>query len=221
MKLLCVVVFVLSFVIIAPAQTTQTVAQTQTASQVPADLTVLKFSWSEGAQAADLTGDIFAPFEERDRNVHDQVAADQAEADIRRARRAGTIVPSRDSIPNRPASPTAAPLPKFPKETAPQFVYHLKVKNNGTKTIKAVSWDYVFIDPDTQKELARHHFHSAAKIKPAQSKSIAEATPSAPTKIVTVRGLNSKDRHPFEERIVIKRLEYTDGSVWERPMPTP
>src|ERR671938_270079 len=29
-----------------------------------------------------------------------------------------------------------------------RYVYSLKIKNNGAKTIKAIEWEHVFLDPD-------------------------------------------------------------------------
>lgn len=101
-------------------------------------------------------------------------------------------------------------VPRFIKE----YEYSLTVRNAGTKTIRTLGWNYIFIDPDTEKEVTAHHFQSVVKITQGQKRTIIESSAAPPTKVVTASALSRDARHPFIEKIAIMCIGYTDGSVW-------
>lgn len=77
------------------------------------------------------------------------------------------------------------------------------VKNLGTKTTKAVEWEYIFFsDADDQKELKRYKFHNKIKIAPGETKFLSK---DVDDKAVSIR-----------QKAHIIRIEYTDNSVWQR-----
>jgi hypothetical protein len=95
-----------------------------------------------------------------------------------------------------------------------EYVYTLKLKNVGTKTIREVGWDYIFTDPTTQQELGRHHFQSEVKMAKGAQTTAVHSSPSPPTRVVTQSALKKNARNPFTERILITCLRYDGGSVW-------
>lgn len=105
-----------------------------------------------------------------------------------------------------------------PTPHAPKFIkvylYSLTIRNVGAKTIRILGWDYLFIDPDTDKRISAHHFQSVVKIKQGQKRSILEISISPPTKTVTASALGRGVRAPFNEKVVITCIGYADGSVW-------
>ncbi|HYP25878.1 MAG TPA: hypothetical protein VE262_04090 [Blastocatellia bacterium] len=94
------------------------------------------------------------------------------------------------------------------------YQYHATFKNTGTKTVKSITWNYIFTDPNTGKEAGRHTFISEKKIRPGKEVDLAEVSRRAPTLVVSA----DKD---FTQRAVIDRIEFTDGSVWNRPAEEP
>jgi hypothetical protein len=84
------------------------------------------------------------------------------------------------------------------------------------KTIKSIDWDYLSLDPTTQKEVARHPFTSDETIKPGKHKEISVLYLIPPVKLVNARMLNKKDL-PFTERVAVARIQYSDGSSWQHP----
>jgi hypothetical protein len=97
-----------------------------------------------------------------------------------------------------------------------QFVYQIRLQNSGDKVIKAVSWNYVFNDPETKKELSRHIFYNELILKPKQSKTIEAVSLKPPTNVISIETLtNGKD--PYQEIVEIKQIFYTDGSSWKLP----
>jgi hypothetical protein len=81
------------------------------------------------------------------------------------------------------------------------FYASLTVKNTGAKAIKNIRWDYVLTDPATQKEIKRHNFRGKKALKPGESLTLTEM----------VRPSGAK------RSVEIIRIEYADGSAWQRP----
>ncbi|MDQ3666364.1 MAG: hypothetical protein M3410_07165 [Acidobacteriota bacterium] len=101
------------------------------------------------------------------------------------------------------------------------FVYRMTLRNGGEKVVRAVEWDYIFIDGETQAEVARHHFYSETKVRPHQRKAVVEYSSSPPTRVITVRALSQPESNRFIEKVVIRRIAYGDGSVWVQPFLPP
>ena len=106
------------------------------------------------------------------------------------------------------------------RQTAPPrdgYRYTVKLRNNGARTIKSIDWDYVFIDQTSRAEVARHEFTSDETIKPGKSKEFSVLYLVPPVKTVSAKMLGGKKPLPYEERVVLVRIRYSDGSAWERP----
>jgi len=97
------------------------------------------------------------------------------------------------------------------------YRYIVTLRNDGEKTVKSIDWDYIFVDPMTQQEVARHQFTSDETIKPGKSKQFWVLYLIPPVKTVSARMLNKKDPMPFTEQVVVARVTYSDGSIWPHP----
>ena len=77
------------------------------------------------------------------------------------------------------------------------------VKNVGTKTVKAVTWDYVFYsDANRSHELRRAEFHSKETLAPGEMKFLSQQVrDSAPTPYGAVE---------------IQHVDFADGTSWDR-----
>jgi len=97
------------------------------------------------------------------------------------------------------------------------YRYKLTLQNDSVKTIKSIDWDYLFLDPITQQELAHHQFTSDETIKPGKRKEVSVLYLIPPTKTITVQTLNKKDPARVSEQVVVVRIQYSDGSFWQHP----
>lgn len=97
------------------------------------------------------------------------------------------------------------------------FVYKITLTNPTAKTIKTVDWDYVFLEGSNGNEIDRQQFTSDGSIGPGKTKELTVAVNRPPTKTISVAALNKEERDGLGERVVIMRIEYTDGSVWKQP----
>ncbi|MGA9995456.1 MAG: hypothetical protein WBP93_08585, partial [Pyrinomonadaceae bacterium] len=152
---------------------------------------ILKYSWSE----------------------YDLIAAQQIQAEVE------------DAMDPRPTrDPFGAPRRREPRTRSHPsneaqtkgYQYRVRIRNSSnTKTIKSIDWDYVFIDPNNPKEVSHHRFHSDKKIEPGKDEQITVSSTSPPVQVLNVKAID-KPGKPTEQILVIK-VEYTDGSTWERP----
>lgn len=96
------------------------------------------------------------------------------------------------------------------------FLYKASVRNTGAAAVKELDWDYVFTDAATGEELGRREFTSVAKIAPGKSRELSFTVPMPPTRKISAQALDRKEREGLTERVVLVRVLYEDGTVWER-----
>jgi hypothetical protein len=99
------------------------------------------------------------------------------------------------------------------KDANPEFVYRVTVRNEGTKTIRSIEWDYIFVDRETREEVGRRKFHNEQRVRSHNSKTLTEYSTSPPTKVISVKALSRPESERFIEKLVLKRVVYEDGSA--------
>lgn len=98
-----------------------------------------------------------------------------------------------------------------------EYVYEIRVANTGAKTIRALEWGYVLLDPVTGSEAGHTRFLHEAGIRPGKSKSLVGRSPSPPARVINVLQSGRETQGQFSERIVIHRIFYEDRTAWTRP----
>ncbi len=121
------------------------------------------------------------------------------------ATRAATAAQSAASVSNNSFPTTPARLPLF-------YVYSLKLRNDADKEIEAVAWDYLFLDPNTGAELARHQFLSYVKTEPLRTVTLQAQNRTPPIRILRAAN-NGKHTRPIE-RAEIQCVLFTNDTVW-------
>jgi hypothetical protein len=126
-----------------------------------------------------------------------------------------------DSLANQsttPRMPVPAPRPIEPaRSVTTTYVYKIKVKNNGSKTIKSVEWEYQFLNPQSLEVMGYRRITSDTTLSPGKTKKLAGRFTRQPAILVNASQLDKKYRDQFTERLIIHRIQYSDGSVWQRP----
>lgn len=187
--------------------TTSVAAQEASKSSAPSDLTVLEKSWRTEPVVSSANTNPLQPNED-----HMRVTRQQKE--FIRAR--DNELPNQTTEPSMPAAGTK-PIPPA-KDVYTLYVYKIKVKNSGAKTIKTIDWEYQFLDPNSQEQVEQRTFTSGLRLAPGKTKVIEQRLSRKPTQVVSADQLGQKLRDQFTERVVINRIVYTDGSVWQRPV---
>ncbi|MCM3869163.1 MAG: hypothetical protein ND895_00520 [Pyrinomonadaceae bacterium] len=185
-------------------------AQSAATSTGEPDLAIVKYSWMKDRLnwQGDPFGGTVENFDDIRRRMVDQRRMERARgegktgeaAKIEREMRSEQVLKAR--------------APKTPRYA---FSYSLSVRNTGEKTIKEFDWDYVFFDAVTGAELGRREFTAVEKISAGKTKQLTFLITSPPTQSISVHALNKDERAGLTEQVVIMRVLYDDGSVWQRP----
>jgi hypothetical protein len=172
---------------------------------------VVKFSWSK-ERIHPLPS--VASLASQDELIH-QSRREQQLAVARNAHDTGTKAKLETQISNHQNAKAEAQQTELPRDG---YRYKVTIRNESEKTIKSVDWDYLFIEPITKQELARHQFTSDETIKSGKSKELSVLYLIPPVKTVDVRSLRKKDSTPpFIEQVIVARVQFADGSVWQHP----
>jgi hypothetical protein len=187
--------------------------QATTAPQGPPDIAVVKFAWRK-ERVPGWEKNQFGPSFESYDAMRERVANERR---IQQARNAGNKA---EAVRREGAARMLedAKIPKGSKNAErPRdgYRYKLHIRNIGAKTIKLVDWDYVFLGTADGGEIARNQFTSKEKIKPGGEKELSVFTLSPPSRAVSASALSKNGQSPFNEKVVVVRVVYTDGSVWE------
>jgi hypothetical protein len=173
------------------------------------ELTVVKHSWSK--ERINWEGDPFGgtveTFDDLRRRRADERRVERAKgtgnigeaAKVERETRAEQVLKSRPPAPPRYA-----------------FLYKVSVQNTSTKTIKAIDWDYVF-SSGTSEDTTRLEFTSEEKIGPGKTKELSVTARKPPAQTISVYALDKSERQGLDGQVVVMRIQYSDGSVWQRP----
>ena len=112
------------------------------------------------------------------------------------------------------------------------------VKNTGSKPIKAVEWDFAFPRYENGQLLSRYDVTTRVEIKPGGKKTLKHKLPPGAKRCEVVKVVSDENQpekisafeavcgqgfhdpsllNQKQETISIKRIEYADGTVWQRP----
>ena len=181
-------------------------------AQSPTDpaIELVKFSWSK--ERLNWEGN---PFGGPNENFHQMQFRARSEKRVSDAKRSNSAEVGKLE---KDAKADAAIVENENKNSAPPryyFIYRASMKNLSLKAIKEIDWDYVFVDAVTGDELDRRQFTSVQNIGPGKQKELVFTLPTPPTRRISVQALDKKERVGIDERVVVVRVTYVDGSVWE------
>ncbi len=96
------------------------------------------------------------------------------------------------------------------------FAYKVKVRNSSMKVADIVFWEYQFTDPANPATPTRRQFLCAVRIEPEKSKEIQAFSLLAPGNTLNVAGDANSSPGPVQEKAIINRVEFVDGTIWRR-----
>jgi hypothetical protein len=131
---------------------------------------------------------------------------------------AGVRDPNADTIDGRSAAlDKAVREARSPKTVEVEgFAYSVKVRNAGPKAVEVLFWEYQFQEAADPANLARRQFLCGVNIKAGKDKEVLAFSASGPNGAISVDSLAARAENPYRERVVINRIEYADGSIWQR-----
>ena len=131
---------------------------------------------------------------------------------------AGIRDPNADTLDARSAAmEKSAREARSPKsEIVEGYDYRVRVQNQGAKAVEVLFWEYQFEETANPSNLARRQFLCGVQIKGGKEKEVHAFGASGPAASVSAESLANKAANPFAERVIINRVEYADGSIWQR-----
>ena len=187
--------------------------QTPTSNTENSPLVVTSFKWSRERRTTDA--------QPEQGTVAQRAMIPQNKVFARNARvndPAGARDPNADTLDGR--SEALEKSVQESRSTKPKstdgYAYKIKVQNPGPKPIEIVFWEYQFQDRADPSLVARRQFLCGVNIAASKSKDLEGFSLSGPSEVVNVKTLANKSDNAFKERVVINRVEYTDGSIWQR-----
>ncbi len=202
----------LCFALLFASTATVSFAQSTAAPADQSAVEVVRFSWSK-----ERIGWQNDPFRGPIENFDEMRARTRTERRIADAKRGSADA---DRI-RRDARADEAIIATQHKTTPLRYVFMYKatVRNLSNKAIASIDWDYIFLDPATETELGRQQFTSEEKIGAGKSKELIVTITKPPTHTISLTALNDKERDSLRGRVIILRVNYTDGTSWQLPEP--
>jgi hypothetical protein len=187
--------------------------QSPSTSHQSTSLSILSFKWSRSHQVIDPGASDSAVVPP----VRAVIPANKNfERNVRANNPTGARDPNEDTIDGRSAALEKNVQDSRTPQTKPVegYAYRVKVQNQSPKVIEIVFFEYQFIDPSTPANMARRQFLCGVNIKPDKDKELQAFSISGPSDVVSVGSLGKKA--VFQENVLINRVEYADGTIWQR-----
>ena len=131
---------------------------------------------------------------------------------------AGTPDPNQETMDGRSAAierSVQESRMRQPK-TIDVYSYKIKVQNPTNQGVDMLFLEYQFIERSNPENVTSRQFLCLANLKPGKDKEIQALTLNGPPDVVNVKSLEKNSANQFEEKVVINRIEYSDGSHWQR-----
>ena len=179
----------------------------------PSPLTVSSFKWSRARRTVETS--------EADGTPPARAMIPQNRNFARNARvndPQGARDPNADTLDGRSAAMEKSVAESRAPKTAPMdgFAYRIKVQNTEKRIVEIVFWEYQFHDPANPDLVARRQFLCGVNIPAGKGKELEGFSLSGPSDVVDVKTLADNSAKPFKENVLINRVEYSDGAVWQR-----
>jgi hypothetical protein len=124
--------------------------------------------------------------------------------------------PNLDTIDGRSAALEKAVQESRAAKPVDGFAYRVKVRNATAKPIEVIFWEYQFKESATAAPLLRRQFLCGVAVKSGKDKELQAFSLSGPQDVVSVNILAQKSGSAGAEQAVINRVEFADGSIWQR-----
>ena len=101
-------------------------------------------------------------------------------------------------------------------KTIEGFEHRVKIRNASTKVVEVLFWEYQLIESLNPANVMRRQFICGLEMKPKKEMEVQAFGVSNPAAVISVDTLAKSPDKPFQERVLINRVEYQDGSIWQR-----
>ena len=96
------------------------------------------------------------------------------------------------------------------------YSYLANVKNDSPKTVSVVFWEYRFTELANPLNVVRRQFLCSVDLKPGDKKGLAVFSTLGPSDVIDAESLAKATGKLFDEKVVVNRIEYSDGTLRQR-----
>ena len=201
------VLLVLLFLLLIPCSSAQNSASQENRSPV----SIISSKWFRDRQSIDNAVSV---------STTPAPAMISANRNFERQRRindpAGVRDPNADTLDGRAAELDRIVQQSRESQPVEGFAYQVKIQNVGTKAIQNIFWEYRFRELAKPNNVARRQFLCSVQIKPEKQRDLQAFSLGGPSDVVNVNTLAKDPSKQFEEAVLINRVEFTDGTFWQR-----
>ena len=94
------------------------------------------------------------------------------------------------------------------------YSYKIKVQNTAPNAIEVLFWEYQAADPNDANSLTRRQFLCGVNIRSGNRQDLEGFSLQGPINVISVASANSANAP--QEKILINRVEFADGTIWQR-----
>ena len=127
----------------------------------------------------------------------------------------GARDPNPDSIDSRSAELERVVQQSHEPQPVDGFAYQIRIQNGSARVTQTVFWEYQFTENGNPSNVTRRQFLCAVKMKPQQEKDLRVFGLRGPSDVIDAKNAG-KLRDQFQESALINRVEYSDGTFWQR-----
>lgn len=129
---------------------------------------------------------------------------------------AGVRDPNADTLDGRAAELERINQQAREPEDVEGFTYQVRVQNASTKIVKHIFWEYRFRETANPQHVSRRQFLCTAQVRPEKQRDLQVFSLTGPTDSIHVKSLAKDLKGQFEEAVLINRIEFADGTSWQR-----
>jgi len=96
------------------------------------------------------------------------------------------------------------------------YTYQVRLQNVSPKVIRNIFWEYEFTEIGNTSNVNHRKFMCGGDIKPDRQKDLEIFSLVGPSEVVNVKNLGKNASEKFRAAVIINRVEYTDGTFWQR-----
>jgi hypothetical protein len=124
--------------------------------------------------------------------------------------------PNLDTVDGRSAALEKAVQDSRAPKPVEGFAYRVKVRNATAKPVEIIFWEYQFKESAAATPLLRRQFLCGVAVRPQKDKELQAFSLLGPQDVTSVNILAKKAGSEGTEQAVVNRVEFADGSIWQR-----
>jgi hypothetical protein len=147
--------------------------------------------------------------------INQENAINERQEELLRSGATGQPDPMRSAVIDQPSF-----LPGRTGYPVVAYIFEGTILNTGTKKIRRLIWEYIFLDASGTRELGYRAFASEVNVKPGKSAKVAGYVSQYANNTAAAKKANQAAqqlRGKYLEILSVRRIEYADNSFWQRP----